>query len=107
MRALEEADNFAVFVGIRGHPVPGFWREVWCVLFNDSMETLGYGTIGEGHLGDLCEHGLFPVRLVRPNLSDTFLHRGAFLIGEPLDTLVFSDACHSLFTPFHFYFTLS
>src|SRR5262249_57302973 len=44
LRALEEADDLAV-LGIRGHPVPGFWREGWRAGFDDRMEPLGDGAI--------------------------------------------------------------
>src|SRR5437016_3049462 len=89
LRGLEEADDLAV-LGIRRHPVPGSGREGWRVGFDDRMEPLGHGAIRFPHLGDLREHGAFPVRLVRPRtpalgrllLLDVFLHRGSFLVRE-------------------------
>ena len=63
LRALEEADDLAV-LGIRGHPVPGSRREGWRAGLDDRMEPLGHGAIRFRHLGDLREHGAFPVRLV-------------------------------------------
>jgi len=102
--ALEEADDLAVLVCIRGHPVPWFRREGWSTGFDDSMEPLGHGTIRFRHLGDLREHGAFPVRLVRPQLLDTLLHRVSFLVRESLKLLVVrGGVCQSLVTSFHFY----
>src|SRR5262249_47309316 len=48
------------------------------------------------HLADLCEHGAFPVRFVRPwaaargrpQLLDALLHRDSFLVRESLELLV-------------------
>src|SRR5829696_3003811 len=62
--ALEEADDLAV-LGIGGHPVPGLRRELWCARLDDLVEPLGHGAIRYRHLGDLGEHGAFPVRLLR------------------------------------------
>ena len=63
LRALEEADDLAI-LGIRGHPVPEPRREGWRAGFDDRMEPLAHGAIRFRHLGDLREHGAFPVRLV-------------------------------------------
>src|SRR6266704_4171300 len=95
LRALEEADNLAV-LGIRRHPVPGSGREGWRVGFDGRMKPLGHGTIRLPHLGDLREHGAFPVRLVRPRaasrgrlpLLEVLLHRGSFLVREARELLV-------------------
>src|SRR5918995_5645134 len=62
--ALEEADDLAV-LGIRGHPVPGLRREAWRALLDDLVEPLGHGAIRLRHLGDLREHGAFPIRPLR------------------------------------------
>src|SRR5256884_3366437 len=77
LRGLEEADDLAI-LGIRGHAVPEFRREGWRAGFDDSVEPLGHRAIGFHHLGDLREHGAFPVRLVRGRLrlSDALLNRG-------------------------------
>src|SRR6266581_8050284 len=64
LRTLEEADDIAG-LGIRGHPVPGFRREGWCVGFDDRMEPLAHGAIRLRQRGDRRKHGAFPVRLVR------------------------------------------
>jgi hypothetical protein len=95
LRALEEADDLAV-LGIRGHPVPESRREGWRAGFDDGMEPLAHGTIRSRHLGDLREHGAFPVRLVRARaaargglqLLGALLHRGSFLVRESLELLV-------------------
>src|SRR2546425_545364 len=95
LRGLEEAYDLAV-LGIRGHPVPGPRREGWRAGFDDRMEPLGHGAIGFVHLGDLREHGAFPVRLVRARaasrgrlpLLEVLLHRGSFLVRESLELLV-------------------
>src|SRR5918994_2576632 len=94
LRALEEADDLA-FLGIRGHPVPGFRREGWRAGFDDRMEPLGHGAIRFPHLGDLREHGAFPVRLVRAraasrgrlHLLGALLNRSSFLVRESLGLL--------------------
>src|SRR5438552_13048898 len=39
VRALKKADDIAI-LGVRGHPVPGSWREGWCAGFDDGMEPL-------------------------------------------------------------------
>ncbi len=62
--ALEEADNLAV-LGIRGHAVPGFWREGRRAGFDDGMEPFGHAAIRFRHLGDLREYLAFPVGLTR------------------------------------------
>src|SRR5215218_5940102 len=62
--ALEEADDLAV-LGVRGHSVPGFRRELWRACLDDLMEPLGHGAILPLHLGDLREHVALPVSLVR------------------------------------------
>ncbi len=64
LRALEEADDLAV-PGVRGHPVPEFWREDWRTGFDDRMEPLANGAIRSRHRGNLRQYGAFPVRLVR------------------------------------------
>src|SRR5438093_3150263 len=48
------------------------------------MESLAQGAIRFRHLGNLREHGAFPVRFVRLQLLDALLHRGAFLVRESL-----------------------
>src|SRR2546429_7205962 len=85
LRGLEEADDLAI-LGIRGHPVPEFRREGWRAGFDDSMEPLAHGAIRFPHLGNLCQHSAFPVRLVggRLCLSDALLYRGSFLVREYL-----------------------
>src|ERR671911_1390064 len=89
LRALEEADDLA-FLGIRGHPVPGFRREGWRAGFDDRMEPLGRGAIRFRHLGDLREHVLFPLSLARFRLQflSALFHRGSFLGRESLGSLV-------------------
>src|SRR6266700_3568083 len=95
LRALEEADDLAV-LGIRGHPVPESRREGWRAGFDDRMEPLAHGAIRSRHLGDLREHGAFPVRLVRARaaargrlqLLGALLHRASFLVRESLELLV-------------------
>src|SRR5918995_7144694 len=95
VRALEVADDLAVLC-IRGHPVPGFRREGWRAGFDGRMEPLGHGAIRSRHLGDLREHGAFPVRLVRARaaargrlqLSGALLHRSSFLVRESRGLLV-------------------
>src|SRR5437870_13543613 len=94
LRALEEADDLAV-LGIRGHPVPEPRREGGRAGFDDRMEPLADGAIRFRHLGDLREHGAFPVRLVRAPtaargrllLLDALLHRDSFLVRESLERL--------------------
>src|SRR5712692_4687148 len=93
-RWLEEADDLAV-LGIRGHPVPESRREGWRAGFDDSMEPFAHGAIRFPHLGDLREHGAFPVRLVRARVAargrlqllGALLHRGSFLVRESLERL--------------------
>src|SRR3989475_6074660 len=95
LRGLDEAGVRAV-LGVRGHPVPGPRREGWCAGFDDRMKPLGHGAIRFPHLGDLREHGAFPVRLVRARaaargcfpLLEVLLHRGSFLVRESLELLV-------------------
>src|SRR5256884_941959 len=89
LRGLEEADDLAV-LGIRGHPVPGPRREAWRAGFDNRVEPLGHGVIRFPHLGDLREHGAFPVRLVRARatargclpLLEVLLHRRPILFPE-------------------------
>src|SRR5215211_4495484 len=87
--ALEEADDLAVLVGVRGHPVPGLRRELWCARLDDLVEPLGHGAIRLRHLGDLREHGAFPIRLLRFRLLlfGALPHRGPFLGRESLGLL--------------------
>src|SRR5579872_7138879 len=95
LRALEEADDVAV-LGICGHPVPEFRREGWRAGFDDRMEPLAHGAIRFRHLGDLREHSVFAIRLVRARalargrlqLLGALLHRGSFLVRESLERLV-------------------
>src|SRR5205823_14184511 len=76
--------------------VPDSERGGWRSGFDDSMEPLAHGAIRFRHLGDLREHGAFPVRLVRARaaargrlqLLDALLHRGSFLVRESLELLV-------------------
>src|SRR5947208_3931614 len=51
------------------------------------MEPLAQGAIRFPHRGDLREHGAFPVRLVRLQLLDAFVHREPFLVRESLELL--------------------
>src|SRR5918995_3250151 len=87
--ALEEADDLAVLVGVRGHPVPGLRRELWRARLDDLVEPLGHGAVRSLHLGDLREHGAFPVRLLRFRLQlfGALPHRGPFLGRESLGLL--------------------
>src|SRR5207249_6226332 len=58
-------------------------------------EPLAHGAIRFRHLGDLREHGAFPVRLVRSRsgargrlqLLDALLHRASFLVRESREIL--------------------
>jgi len=83
---LEEANDLAV-PGIRGHPVPESRREGRRTGFDDSMELLAHSSIWLRHLGDLDEHGVFPVRPVRLQLLDPLLLGGSFLVRESLGHL--------------------
>src|ERR671911_1403724 len=87
--ALEEAHHLAVLIGVRGHPVPGLRRELWCARLDDLVEPLGHGAIRLRHLGDLREHGAFPIRPLRFRLLlfGALPHRGPFLGREPLGLL--------------------
>src|SRR5829696_2008534 len=87
--ALEEAHHLAVLVGVGGHPVPGLRRELWCARLDDLVEPLGHGAIRLRHLGDLREHGAFPLRLLRFRLLlfGALPHRGSFLGRESLGLL--------------------
>ena len=97
MRALKEADDLAV-QGIRGHPVPGFWREDWCAGRDDRVEPLGQDAIRLRHLSNGCEYGAFPFRPVlirarfRLQLFGALLHRGSFLVCESGRALLFGLA---------------
>src|SRR5918992_3121530 len=53
------------------------------------MEPLGHGAIRSLHLGDLREHGAFPIRPLRLRLllSGALPHRCPFLGREPLGLL--------------------
>src|SRR5215210_8414175 len=88
--ALKEADDLAVLVGVRGHPVPGSRRELRRARLDDLVEPLGHGAIRSLHLGDLREHVAFPCRsvLVRTlfslQLFGALLHRVSFLVRESL-----------------------
>jgi hypothetical protein len=86
VRGLEEANDLAV-PGIRRHPVPELRREGWRAGFDDCMEPLREGAIRWLHLADLCEHGAFPVRLVRFQFFDALPHRASFLVRKSLDRL--------------------
>src|SRR5207302_10135285 len=86
LRALEEADDFAV-LRICGHSVPESRREGWRACFDDSMEPLAHDAIRFPHPGDLREDGAFPVRLVRLQLLDALLHRDSFLVRESPERL--------------------
>src|SRR5439155_5325036 len=48
------------------------------------MESLAQGAIRFRHLGDLRDHGAFPVRFAGLQLFDALLPRGAFLVRESL-----------------------
>src|SRR5207253_2685396 len=111
LRALEEADDLAV-LGIRGHPVPGSRREGWRAFFDDSMEPLAHGAIRFRHLGDLREHGAFPVFLVRLQLLDALPHRAMFLLRESLGLLAgrggaLGGLLRALLCRFHEFFSSS
>src|SRR5207245_10164479 len=67
--------------GVRGHPVPGLRREVWCGGFDEFMEPLSGGAILRRHRGDRGAHGAFPIRSVL-QLSGARFHRGLFLGRE-------------------------
>ena len=90
LRGLEEADDFAILVGVRGHPVPGFRQEGWRAGFDDRMEPPGHGTIRFLHRGDRREYGAFALRLVlvralfRLQLLGAIFHCGSFLVRESL-----------------------
>src|SRR5215211_263850 len=105
LRALEEADDLAVLVGVGGHPIPGFRREDWRAGLDDLMEPLSHGAIRFRHLGDLREHVAFPCRsvLVRTlfslQLFGALLHRGSFLVGESLGLLAHRSSSKSLTRP--------
>src|SRR5207245_7858824 len=96
--ALEEAGDLAAppLPGIRGHAVPESGRQGRRAGFDDRMEPLAHGAIRLRHLGDLREHGAFPVRLVRARaaargyllLLEVLLHRGSFLVRESCELLV-------------------
>src|SRR6187200_2812118 len=55
VRALEEAHDLAVLVGVRGHPVPGLRREIRCGGRDDRVNPLGHRAIRLRHLRDLLE----------------------------------------------------
>jgi len=90
VRALEEADDLSVFIGVGGHPIPGPGREVGGAGFNDLMDAHGHGAIRFWHLGDFCQHGSFTLRPVLAEarfclqLSSALLHRRPFLVRESL-----------------------
>src|SRR5215212_590359 len=94
LRALEEADDLPVLVGVRGHPVPGFRREGWRACLDDGMEPLAHGAIRFRHLGDLREHGALPG--FRLQLFSALLHRGSFLVRECLGLLIAGGALGGL-----------
>src|SRR6266581_6070156 len=87
LRALEVADHLAV-LGVRGHAVPGLWRERWRAGFDDRMEPLSHGAIRFPHRGNLREYVAFPVRLVRLQLVGALPHRGSYLGRESLGGLL-------------------
>src|SRR5437870_3908010 len=76
-RVAEEADDLAV-LGIGGHPVPRFRREIWSRGLDELMEPLSDGAVLRRHRGDRGAHGAFPIRLVL-QLSGARSHRGLFL----------------------------
>ncbi len=61
---LEEADDVAVLIRIRGHPIPGFRREGWRAGGDDLMEPPGHGAIRFLHRSDCRKHVAFPFCLV-------------------------------------------
>src|SRR6266550_541995 len=79
-RVAEEADDLAV-LGIGGHPVPRFRREVWGGGLDELMEPPSDGAVLRRHRGDRGAHGAFPIRLVL-QLSGARFHRGLFLARE-------------------------
>src|SRR5439155_688931 len=79
-RVAEEADDLAV-LGIGGHPVPRFRREIWGRGLDELMEPLSDGAVLRRHRGDRGAHGAFPIRLVL-QLSGARFHRGLFLGRE-------------------------
>src|SRR5207237_9151470 len=99
---LEEADDLAV-LGIRGHAVPESRREGWRAGFDDSVEPLAHSAIRFPHLGDLFQHGAFPVRFVgcRLRLSYSLLYRGSFLLRECLVRPFRGGALGGLVPAFH------
>ena len=94
---LKEADHLA-FLGMRGHPIPGFRREGWRAGLDDRMEPRGHGAIRFRHRRDLRKHLAFPVHLVllraraalrfRLQLLGALLHCGSFFVRESLGRLV-------------------
>ena len=78
-----------------GIPYQSSRREDWRAGFDDGMEPLAHGAIQFRHLGDLREHGAFPVRLGRARaaargrlqLLGALLHRASFLVRESLELL--------------------
>jgi len=65
MRALVEADDFAVF-GIRGHPVPGLRRKGWGAGFDKLMEPLAMARSGSGISANFASTALSPFVLSAP-----------------------------------------
>src|SRR5580704_3225768 len=87
LRALEEANDIAI-LGIGGHPIPGFRRELWRGGCDERMEPFAHGAIRLRQGGDRGEHGAFPIRLVRRSaaarvripLADVLFHSGPFVV---------------------------
>jgi len=84
------------------HPVPGFRREGWRAGFDDCMEPLAHGAFRFRHLGDLREHGAFPVRLARLQLLARSFIAARSSSVNPLDVLpiavvLLADFCVSFF----------
>jgi hypothetical protein len=61
------------------------------------MEPFGHGAIRFPHLGDLREHGAFPIPLASLHLLDAIPYRASFLLRESLGLLADrSDALDGL-----------
>src|SRR5918992_4936450 len=90
IRGREEADDLAVFVRVRGHPVPGPRGELRRTGLDQLVDPLGHGPIRCRHLGDLREHVALTIRLVRAlaptscrlPLLDCLLQGGQLLLAE-------------------------
>src|SRR5262245_38091668 len=84
--ALEEADDLAGLVGVRGHAVPRSRCEGRRARRDDRVHPLGQGAICVRHLGDLRQHVALGLLLARGGLqlAGAFPHRGPLLGRESL-----------------------